>query len=151
MGQSAFVSSVNYQEWENLIKGIKEDESMPDSVKSLFQTSSYWQRVFIEVTAIGGAIYGVVFSLTLCVGSVAFFTGNFYLTLISLITITCVVFSVTFTFYIAGWQLGMVEAVSLSIIVGTSVDYCAHLVEGYLIAGRKLPQKMVSVYESLLE
>ncbi|RDD44089.1 Protein dispatched-like protein 3 [Trichoplax sp. H2] len=142
MGQSSFISNADYQEWENLIKGIKEDPKMPNSVKSVFQTSSYWQRVFIEVTAVGGAIYGVVLSLTLCIGSVAFFTGNFYLTLISLITITCVAFSVTFTFYIAGWQLGMVEAVSLSIIVGTSVDYCAHLVEGYLIAGRKLPQKM---------
>lgn len=147
MGQSAFISSADYQEWENLIKEIKEGENMPESIQSMFQTSSYWQRVFIEVTAVGGAIYGVIFSLTLCVGSVAFFTGNFYLTLISLITITCVVFSVTFTFYISGWQLGMVEAVSLSIIVGTSVDYCAHLVEGYLIAGRKLPQEMVSAFE----
>lgn len=28
------------------------------------------------------------------------------------------------------------EAISLSILVGTSVDYCFHLVEGYIIAGK---------------
>ena len=38
-------------------------------------------------------------------------------------------------FYLLGWQLGAVEAVSLSILVGTSVDYCMHMVEGYILAG----------------
>lgn len=31
------------------------------------------------------------------------------------------------------------EAISLSILVGSSVDYCLHLVEGYLLAGETLP------------
>lgn len=31
--------------------------------------------------------------------------------------------------------MGAVEAISLSILVGSSVDYCLHLVEGYLLAG----------------
>ena len=42
-------------------------------------------------------------------------------------------------FYLAGWQLGAVEAISLSILVGTSVDYCVHLIEGYILAGNALP------------
>lgn len=42
---------------------------------------------------------------------------------------------VTTIFYLTGWQLGGVEAISLSILVGTSVDYCFHLVEGYILAG----------------
>nr|KAG5704741.1 hypothetical protein BaRGS_005197 [Batillaria attramentaria] len=43
-------------------------------------------------------------------------------------------------FYVAGWQMGAVEAVSLSILVGSSVDYCMHLVEGYLLVGKQIPQ-----------
>lgn len=35
--------------------------------------------------------------------------------------------------------MGAVEAISLSILVGSSVDYCVHLVEGYLLAGENLP------------
>ena len=43
--------------------------------------------------------------------------------------------SVITIFVWAGWQVGAVEAVSLSILVGTSVDYLLHLVEAYLNAG----------------
>ena len=41
-------------------------------------------------------------------------------------------------FYVAGWQLGAVEAISLSILVGTSVDYTVHLAEGYILAAKQL-------------
>lgn len=37
--------------------------------------------------------------------------------------------------YWLGWEMGAVEAISLSILVGSSVDYCLHLVEGFLLAG----------------
>jgi len=38
------------------------------------------------------------------------------------------------SFAMAGWKLGGIEAVSLSILVGTCVDYCIHMMEGYLEA-----------------
>ena len=47
-------------------------------------------------------------------------------------------------FYLASWQLGAVEAISLSILVGTSVDYCVHLVEGYIMAGNSIPATLTS-------
>ena len=47
-------------------------------------------------------------------------------------------------FYAADWQLGAVEAISLSILVGTSVDYCVHLVEGYILAGSAMPPNLHS-------
>ena len=39
-------------------------------------------------------------------------------------------------FWLAGWTLGAIEAISLSILVGTSVDYTVHLTEGYIMANR---------------
>jgi hypothetical protein len=47
-------------------------------------------------------------------------------------------------FYMSGWQMGAVEAVSLSILVGSSVDYCMHLAEGYLFMGRAMPPHIQS-------
>ena len=41
--------------------------------------------------------------------------------------------------YLLGWEMGAVEAISLSILVGSSVDYCLHLVEGYLLAWESVP------------
>lgn len=46
-------------------------------------------------------------------------------------------------FYVVGWEIGGVEAVSLSILVGSSVDYCVHLVEGYILAATACPIKDV--------
>ena len=50
--------------------------------------------------------------------------------------VICVVVGI---FYLVGWEMGAVEAVSLSILVGSSVDYCVHVVEGYLLAGDNPP------------
>lgn len=41
------------------------------------------------------------------------------------------------------------EAISLSILVGSSVDYCVHLVEGYLLAGENLPLHQAEVSSGL--
>ncbi|KAF3850747.1 hypothetical protein F7725_012519 [Dissostichus mawsoni] len=46
--------------------------------------------------------------------------------------------------YWLGWEMGAVEAISLSILVGSSVDYCLHLVEGYLLAGETMTSTPVS-------
>ena len=48
-------------------------------------------------------------------------------------------------FYMLHWEIGGVEAISLSILVGSSVDYCVHLVEGYILAAQTCPIKDVSI------
>ena len=52
-------------------------------------------------------------------------------------------------FYLASWQLGAVEAISLSVLVGTSVDYCVHIVEGYIMAGNAIPANLNTAKVSL--
>ena len=56
--------------------------------------------------------------------------------------LTGVLTTVVGIFYLLSWHLGAVEAISLSILVGTSVDYCVHLVEGYIMAGNFIPQNL---------
>lgn len=58
--------------------------------------------------------------------------------------LTGVLTTVVGIFYLLSWHLGAVEAISLSILVGTSVDYCVHLVEGYIMAGNFIPQNLSS-------
>ena len=53
--------------------------------------------------------------------------------------LTGVICLVVAVMYWLGWEMGAVEAISLSILVGSSVDYCLHLVEGYLLAGETAP------------
>ena len=46
-------------------------------------------------------------------------------------------------FALCGWEMGAVEAVSLSILVGSSVDYLVHIVEGYILAAKQLPKHVL--------
>ena len=48
-------------------------------------------------------------------------------------------------FFWAKWELGAIEAISLSILVGSSVDYLVHIVEGYLLAGQNPPESAMKV------
>lgn len=49
--------------------------------------------------------------------------------------IVCLVVTIM---YLSGWEMGTVEAISLSILISSSMDYCVHLVEGCLLAGENL-------------
>ena len=69
------------------MKEIVDSNQYPKGFQSIFQTNEEWVKVFMEVVAVNSAIYGIVFSLVLCVFSVAVFTANACLTLIVMVTI----------------------------------------------------------------
>lgn len=140
-GISYFKAYQQYLEWEALIQDIKTREHKHiDVVDSMFQTSQFWTKVLMEVVAVNSAIYGLVLSMVVCMVAVVLFTGHVLLLFIVFICILQMICLVVGIFYLAGWEMGGVEAISLSILVGSSVDYCVHLVEGYLLAGKALPQ-----------
>lgn len=140
-GQSYFEAYKNYLKWEKFLQHIIDNKLSKNSpLKSMFQTSEFWTKVLMEVVAVNSAIYSLVLSLVVCVCAVAIFTGHLVLLLIIFVTIVAMICLVVGVFYIAGWQMGAVEAVSLSILVGSSVDYCMHLVEGYLVVGKQIPE-----------
>ncbi|KAK0061144.1 patched domain-containing protein 2 [Biomphalaria pfeifferi] len=142
-GQAYFEAYKQYLKWEELMSHIKNNVlSAKSPLKSMFQTSKFWTKVLMEVVAVNSAIYGLVLSMIICIISVAIFTGHLLLLLIIVIAILVMICCVVGIFYLAGWEMGAVEAVSLSILVGSSVDYCVHLVEGYILAGKKMSLAM---------
>ncbi|KAK2105930.1 Protein dispatched 3 [Saguinus oedipus] len=96
-------------------------------------------RTLIRGRRVQSALCGLVLSLLICVAAVAVFTTHILLLLPVLLSILGIVCLVVTIMYWSGWEMGAVEAISLSILVGSSVDYCVHLVEGYLLAGENLP------------
>jgi predicted RND superfamily exporter protein len=40
-----------------------------------------------------------------------------------------------------GWEFGVIEALCVSILIGTSIDYCIHMAVSYVEAGRTSPQE----------
>ncbi|XP_028393656.1 LOW QUALITY PROTEIN: protein dispatched homolog 3-like [Dendronephthya gigantea] len=125
----------DYILWEKQLEDVLFQNDIPHSWKSGFQTSETWVKMFSGMIVVNSAIYGIAVSLLLCLAAVIIFTGHALLFIILLLTILGVLLMVTAIFYLTGWQIGGVEAISLSILVGTSVDYSFHLVEGYILAG----------------
>ena len=89
---------------------------------------------FFTLAAVSGAKWGIGSSLAFSVLAVVLFTMDVRMTIIVMTSITMNVVSVMGVFNLIGWQLGAVEAVTLSILVGTSVDYLVHFVEAFASA-----------------
>ncbi|KAK3714617.1 hypothetical protein RRG08_020873 [Elysia crispata] len=143
-GQAYFQAYKQYEKWQAAIAHIKREILAPDSpATSIFQTSEFWTKVLMEVVAVHSAIYGLVLSMMICVFAVAVFTGHFVLLLLVVTTILAMICCVVGVFALCGWEMGAVEAVSLSILVGSSVDYLVHIVEGYILAAKQLPKHVL--------
>ena len=129
-----------YQKWEDFlaseIREISKNKALYGSahelLSSAFQTGEYWVQVNIELVAVYGSIYGILISFSLCSLVVAVLSHNWRLVLSMFLTIMSILFSLLGIFSMLGWTLGIVEAVSLSILVGNALDYCIHLSEGYM-------------------
>ena len=84
-GKSSKEKLADYHKWNAFLKGILKDAHV--GLRSGFHTSDVWVHLFIEVVAINSAIYGIVFSLLLCITAVVIFTGHALLALIIMLTI----------------------------------------------------------------
>ena len=100
--------------------------------------ASQFEMSYNETLAISGAIWGIVISLGLTLVIVYLFKGSFRLTMITVAIIIGNLGIIVAIFGWMGWTLGGVEAIALSIIVGTSVDYCLHMMEGFAEAAHRL-------------
>ncbi|XP_028270386.1 protein dispatched homolog 3 [Parambassis ranga] len=135
-GKSSFQTYSDFLQWENFIQ--EQLASLPQSsaLQRGFQTCEHWKQIFMEIIGVESALWSLLLSLAICVAAVSVFTAHPLLLLPVLITILGVICLVVAVMYWLGWEMGAVEAISLSILVGSSVDYCLHLVEGYLLAGQ---------------
>ncbi|XP_023141339.2 protein dispatched homolog 3 isoform X2 [Amphiprion ocellaris] len=138
-GKSSFQTYSDFLQWENFIQ--EQLASLPQSsaLQRGFQTCEHWKQIFMEIIGVESALWSLLLSLAICVAAVSVFTAHPLLLLPVLITILGVICLVVALMYWLGWEMGAVEAISLSILVGSSVDYCLHLVEGYLLAGETVP------------
>uniref|UniRef100_A0A8C6U7A2 Dispatched RND transporter family member 3 n=1 Tax=Neogobius melanostomus TaxID=47308 RepID=A0A8C6U7A2_9GOBI len=138
-GKSSFQTYSDFLQWENFIQ--EQLASLPQSsaLQRGFQTCEHWKQIFMEIIGVESALWSLLLSLAICVAAVSVFTAHLLLLLPVLVTILGVVCLVVAVMYWLGWEMGAVEAISLSILVGSSVDYCLHLVEGYLLATESLP------------
>jgi hypothetical protein len=100
-------------------------------------TASMFVRMATERAAVDGVVTSIAISTAFAVGSVIAFTGDAVVAFLAAVSLFAVVVSVLGTFALAGWELGIVEAISITVLVGLSCDFSLHLAEAFTKSARE--------------
>ncbi|XP_070577306.1 protein dispatched homolog 1-like [Ptychodera flava] len=125
--------------WEDFVSA--EMEKMPPSVSGAFQcTCGYvnlWHWIKVQKTLADSAIKGVILGILLAFPLLTIATSNIILGAMATMSIGLTTGCVIGIIPIAGWKLGLLESLNLSLIVGLAVDYVVHLAEGYHLSPKE--------------
>mmetsp|Transcript_144158 Transcript_144158/g.251238 ORF Transcript_144158/g.251238 Transcript_144158/m.251238 type:complete len:381 (+) Transcript_144158:3-1145(+) len=95
--------------------------------------SEVFTRAEAELRILNSALSSFLVSVGCALAAVAIFTRNIFLTLLATFAIfataSCSLYTITSVFH---WHFGLMEAVSLIIFCGFSVDYPLHVVQAYV-------------------
>ena len=122
---------------ENMMIDI--NKNTPNSIGDAFQDAGItWVWYDIERNLISSMFNGLAICFPVSFLVLLFATRNWYLSLLSIISIGFVVGNVLgFCKFIMGWDLGIAETVSAVIVIGFSIDYTLHIGHMYEEAKEK--------------
>jgi hypothetical protein len=118
-----------FENWDHFMRQLNLDA--PASINKGFQTGACWVRMKVEVEFITGVIWSSFLSISCVFISLCVFTANIRLALLACITIVAIIITLLGLLIKTGLKLGAVEAISVQIVVGMSVDYLLHLGHSY--------------------
>ena len=96
------------------------------------QTSNLWNRAETEVAAISGTISAFAISNGCAFVAIFIFTGDIVIAFQCTIAIIAIVACLMgYMIVVMEWSFGAIEAISVTVFVGFSVDYCLHLANSY--------------------
>ncbi|KAJ3424454.1 sterol-sensing domain [Anaeramoeba flamelloides] len=96
-----------------------------------------WMEMLTEEVLLNVAITTVAVSLAIAYIIILVSTDNLIISLLAIISIGGIVVTIIGMMVSLGWQLGVIESVSMTIIVGICVDYIVHFCHAYNIAPYK--------------
>eukprot|EP01062_Namystynia_karyoxenos_P059613 TRINITY_DN51049_c0_g1_i1.p1 TRINITY_DN51049_c0_g1~~TRINITY_DN51049_c0_g1_i1.p1 ORF type:complete len:1177 (+),score=340.80 TRINITY_DN51049_c0_g1_i1:105-3533(+) len=106
------------------------------SCKSVKDEAMGWQvsmsYAFVRDKLTSEAFSGIFLSVLLAFFVLCLFTGNVVVALYATAVIVFIVICAIGCTVIMGWKLGILESVSFVMVPGMSVDFVAHMAEGYL-------------------
>ncbi len=110
----------------------KLNENSPQSLGPAVMYNSFWIVMATEIDAVSGILIGFVISILVVFISLLIFVGNIVVALWSILTLIAAMSIVMSMFVIIGWGLGIIEALSATILVGLGDFYVFHIAEAYV-------------------
>ena len=90
-----------------------------------------------------GTYYSILLSLSVAFLVMLFTSLNVLITIYALITITLAIAATIACLVFMGWELNIVESVTISLAVGLSIDFTIHYGVAYRLSKEKLPRLRV--------
>lgn len=131
-GTDPAVAEERYLAWERAVDQINSPSDCPRSMScKAKQTSQAWVKMEIQLEAVRGTIQAIAVSTLTALLATLLFAGDIRVALFTAFNLMGVVVSLIGGFFYLGYQLGPIEMVSLTVVVGVAVDYCMHITEAF--------------------
>ena len=119
----------HYDSWEEEVKYLNSPGAAVSCVT--YQTSASWPDMFLEINALNSLVYSLCLAGLVAFGVVLVFLGDFWLTFFVMSTMLASMVATLAVFWTARWEVGPLEAVAVSVVIGIAVDYCVHLAHAW--------------------
>ena len=130
-----------HDDWKTFMGDINDGKSVwvrniygttPFPLKGqVMQVSELWVWMKTQQVLVSGAVTGTIVSLALAAIVVFLGTLNAWIAVLVLVELIGVVGYVLGTMSMLGWEMGTIESIAVTILVGLSVDYVVHLAMHY--------------------
>eukprot|EP00930_Biecheleria_cincta_P052441 TRINITY_DN3768_c1_g1_i2.p1 TRINITY_DN3768_c1_g1~~TRINITY_DN3768_c1_g1_i2.p1 ORF type:complete len:1305 (+),score=119.87 TRINITY_DN3768_c1_g1_i2:214-3915(+) len=118
--------------WDDYINMINTKKNPPFALPHCFHTSPLWVRADAERQLVDSTLLCALASVLFATGVVFWFLADVLLGLLLMVTVVCIIVALAaLMFTVYGWEFGAIEAISLIIVIGFSVDYALHVAEFY--------------------
>ena len=107
------------------------ERAPPEASSDPLVTAACWVRMATELQAINGTATSIMVSLAFAVFATVIFTGDIVVSIAALFSMVAIILCVIAVLVALGIEFGIVEAISLTILVGISVDFSLHLAEAF--------------------
>lgn len=139
-----------FDEWQDLLSELNQNaQSIAPQMSNGFQTSDLWVGAEIDRQLLDTAVLGITVSLILAFVIILISTRNIIVAFMTVFSIGSIVSFVLAFIVLAGWGLGVIESIVITILVGLSVDYVTHV--GNSINESKLQGKFPRVRDGMTE
>lgn len=116
-GRTSFENYNDFLKWNELVEKVNQLSPKAQA----FHTTHAWDVMITEVVAVSGIKWGLIISAIVALGSILVFTGNIVVSILAIVSVLGNIAVMLGCFWIFGWSLGVVEALSITILVGLSV------------------------------
>ena len=118
-------------------------DSAPFGLKNGWVTSQFFQFYDLQNSIAKGTYYSIILSLSVAFVVMLLTSLNVLITVYALVTITLAIAATIACLVFMGWELNIIESVTISLAVGLSIDYTIHYGIAYRLSNEKYSKARV--------